>query len=69
MEQVQLKVEGMTCGGCVNSIQNALGSRDGVNKAEADLDAKLVTIDFDPAVIQRDGLVAAIEDAGFDVAA
>ncbi len=69
MERVQLKVEGMTCGGCVNSIQNALGSRDGVNKAEADLDAKLVTIDFDPAVIQRDGLVAAIEDAGFDVAA
>jgi len=69
MEQVQLKVEGMTCSGCVNSIQNALGSRDGVSKAEADLDAKLVTIDFDPALIQRDGLVAAIEDAGFDVPA
>jgi len=69
MEQVQLKVEGMTCGGCVKSIQNALGSRDGVSKAEANLEAKLVTIDFDPAVIQRPGLVEAIEDAGFDVAA
>ena len=69
MEQVQLKVEGMTCGGCVKSIQNALGGRDGVSKAEANLDAKLVTIDFDPAVIQRPGLVEAIEDAGFDVAA
>ena len=30
MEQVQLKVEGMTCGGCVKSIQNALSDRDGV---------------------------------------
>ena len=69
MEQVQLKVEGMTCGGCVKSIQNALSGRAGVARAEADLDAKLVTIDFDPAVIQRDGLVEAIEDAGFDVAA
>jgi len=69
METVQLKVDGMTCGGCVNSIQNALGSRDGVAKAKADLDAKLVTIEFDPALIQRNGLVEAIEDAGFDVAA
>ena len=69
MEQVKLTVDGMTCGGCVNSIQNALNARDGVQSATADLDSKLVTIQFDPAVIQRDGLVEAIEDAGFDVAA
>ena len=69
MERVELKVEGMTCGGCVNSIQNALNARDGVSSATADLAAKLVTIEFDPAVIRREGLVAAIEDAGFDVAA
>ena len=68
MERVELKVEGMTCGGCVKSIQNALNARDGVSSSNADLDAKLVTIEFDPAVIQHDGLVAAIEDAGFDVA-
>lgn len=69
MERVELNVEGMTCGGCVNSIQNALNGRDGVANATANLDAKLVTIEFDPAVIQRAGLVEAIEDAGFDVAA
>jgi len=69
VEKVQLKVEGMTCGGCVKSIQNALSSRDGVAKAEANLEAKLVTVEFDPALIQRAGLVEAIEDAGFDVAA
>lgn len=69
MERVELNVEGMTCGGCVNSIQNALSARDGVASAAADLDAKRVTIEFDPAVIQQAGLVEAIEDAGFDVAA
>lgn len=69
MQRVELTVEGMTCGGCVNSIQNALNGRDGVSNAAADLDSKLVTIDFDPSVIQREGLVQAIEDAGFDVAA
>ena len=63
------KVPDMTCGGCVKSIQNALNAREGVANATADLDAKRVTIEFDPALIQREGLVTAIEDAGFDVAA
>ena len=69
MEKIELKVEGMTCGGCVKSVQNALQAHDGVDQAKADLEAKQVTIDFDPAVIQRAGLVQAIEDAGFDVPA
>ncbi len=69
MEQIQFKVEGMTCGGCVKSIQNALSSRDGVADTKADLDSKTVTIEFDPARIQKDALISAIEDAGFDVAA
>ena len=69
MERVELNVEGMTCGGCVNSIQNALNAREGVASATANLEAKSVTIEFDPAVIQQANLVEAIEDAGFDVAA
>jgi copper chaperone len=69
VERIELKVEGMTCGGCVKSIQNALNARDGVASATADLDAKQVAIEFDPAVIQQADLVEAIEDAGFDVAA
>ena len=69
MERIELRVEGMTCGGCVNSIQNALTGRDGVASASADLDSGIVTIEFDPAVIEQPALQAAIEDAGFDVAA
>lgn len=68
MEQVELTVAGMTCGGCVTSIQNALSAREGVAGATADLAAKRVTIEFDPAVVQRAGLIEAIEDAGFEVA-
>ena len=67
MESVELKIDGMTCSGCVNSIQNALYRQDGVNKAVADIDNSSVTVEFDPAVIRRDGLVRAIADAGFDV--
>jgi copper chaperone len=69
MEKVELKVEGMTCGGCVKSIQNALNGRNGVDSAVADLEASTVAIEFDGKVIQRSALEQAIVDAGFDVAA
>lgn len=69
MEKVELKVEGMTCGGCVKSIQNALNGRNGVDNAVADLEAGTVAIEFDGKMIQRSALEQAIVDAGFDVAA
>ena len=69
METIEIKVEGMTCGGCVKSVQNALNQRDGVSSATADLDSGIVAIEFDAALIQKNALEQAITDAGFDVAA
>jgi copper chaperone len=69
MEKVHLKVEGMTCGGCVQSVQKALTNRDGVRTANADLDTGMVMIEFDNKVIQKTALEKAIVDAGFSVAA
>lgn len=69
MEKLTLNVEGMTCGGCATSIQNALNNRDGVTSAEADVAAGTVAVEFDSAVIQQAALEQAIVDAGFDIAA
>jgi copper chaperone CopZ len=69
MESVQIKVSGMTCGGCERSVQNALTSRKGVASAKADRAAGVVAVEFDPAVIQRGALEKAIAEAGFKVAA
>jgi len=69
MERIDIRVEGMTCGGCVNSIQNALTHRDGITSATADLDSAMVTVEFDAGVIQADAIRQAITDAGFSVAA
>jgi len=69
MQKITLKVEGMTCGGCVKSIQNALTAHDGIADAVADLDKAIVSVDFDPAKIQEAVIKDAIEDAGFSVAA
>lgn len=59
----------MQCDGCVASVQKALVNRPGVDNARADLDSGIVSIDFDPARIDRPSLESAIEDAGFDIAA
>jgi copper chaperone len=69
MQTVDIKVSGMTCGGCERSVQNALTARQGVKSAKADRNAGLVSIEFDPAVIQRPALEKAIAEAGFKVAA
>jgi copper chaperone len=69
MEKADIKVSGMTCGGCERSVQNALTSRKGVTAAKADRNAGIVSVEFDPAVIQREALERAITEAGFQVAA
>jgi copper chaperone len=69
MAKVDIKVSGMTCGGCERSVQNALTSRKGVTAAKADRNAGLVSVEFDPAVIQQPALEKAIQEAGFKTAA
>ena len=69
MKSATIKVEGMTCGGCVKSIENALFEQAGIQKVAADLDAGTVAVDFDANVIQVAAIEQAIEKAGFDVAA
>ena len=69
MDKVSIKVSGMTCGGCERSVQNALTSRAGVTAAKADRTAGLVTVEFDPAQIERPAIEKAITEAGFKVAA
>ena len=69
MEHLEIKIEGMQCDGCVLSVQRALTTRPGVGSARANLDSGIVAVDFDPSEIDRPALEAAIEDAGFDVAA
>ncbi len=69
MASATIKVDGMTCGGCVKSIENALNEQAGVQKVTADLDARTVAVDFDTNLIQQAGIEQAIEKAGFDVTA
>ena len=69
METVTLKVEGMTCGGCVASVTRVLKATPGVGDAVVQLDTRSATVTFDPAQTSESTLKSAIEDAGYAVAA
>ena len=66
MENTEIKVGGMSCQGCVKNIVGVLTALAGVASAEVSLEAKRANVAFDPAVIARQSLLDAIEDAGFD---
>ncbi|QBI20570.1 copper chaperone [Egibacter rhizosphaerae] len=63
----QITVPEIHCGHCKSSIEGALQPLDGVLRAEVDVDARSVTVDFDPETIDRAGLIGTIEDQGYDV--
>jgi copper chaperone len=66
METTTIKVDGMSCGGCVKSVTGVLTALDGVAKAEVSLEQKQAVVEFDAGKLTRDQLKAVIEDAGFD---
>ena len=60
----ELKVDGMTCGGCVTSVKRALQALDANASIDVDLHSKTVKID---TAVELNAVKAAVEDAGYDV--
>ena len=67
--KAEFKVQGLTCGGCERSVQNALTSHKGVVSAKADRTSGTVSVEFDPAQIEQAALANAIVAAGYQVTA
>ena len=65
-DTLTVSVPGMTCGHCKAAIETEVGAVDGVSGVAVDLETKDVVVTG--ASLDRDAIVAAIADAGFDVA-
>lgn len=68
MQTTTIKIDGMTCMGCVNSVKNVLEEISGVSKVEVSLEQAQATILYDAGKTNDDQFKEVIEDAGFDVA-
>ncbi|KAL3523129.1 hypothetical protein ACH5RR_015963 [Cinchona calisaya] len=62
----QFTIGGMTCAACVNSVEGILRTLPGVKRAVVALATSLGEVEYDPTIINKDDIVNAIEDAGFE---
>lgn len=66
--KANFNVPDVSCGHCKSSIEGALQPLPGVEQAEVDLEAKSVEVVYDDNIIDRSGVVRAIESSGYAVA-
>lgn len=63
----ELRVTGMSCGGCQLLVKEALEELQGVVEAEASFRDGIVAVDFDPEAVSMATIKTVIEEQGFKV--
>ena len=66
MENVVIKVGGMSCGGCVKNVTDVLTALPGVAEVQVSLEAGEARVAYDPTRARLEQMRQAIEAAGFE---
>lgn len=66
METFHFDVNGMTCGGCVGSVQRSLSSLDGVRQVSVTLKPGSATVEADPMRVSADDMRNMLAKLGFE---
>lgn len=61
---IELKIEGMHCGGCVNAVRRVLEAAPAVTAVSVDLGAGMARVEAE-AGVDPIRLISAVEDAGY----
>ena len=64
MEHMYLKIAGMSCGGCVNSVRSALSRVPGVQVQQVEVGS--ATVSYDPSICNAEAIRSAIIKVGFE---
>jgi Cu+-exporting ATPase len=62
-----VKIGGMHCAGCVNSIQRRVSTLQGVSKVEVNLANEKAVLEYDPAKVRMDDIEKAVQEIGYRV--
>jgi len=66
-ERLQLRVTGMTCGGCENAVRRAVAKLDGVREVTASHKDERVEVVYEEGRADRTAITKAIEAIGYTV--
>jgi copper chaperone CopZ len=64
--KAEIRIEGMTCDGCVRSIELKLSGIEGVGYAHVNRGAGVATVEYDDEKATPDKFVAAVKQIGFE---
>ena len=67
MRTENLKVSGMTCGGCIDTVTEALKKVRGVGDVSVSLERGQAVVRFDERVTSPEQLKSAVREAGYGV--
>lgn len=66
-KELNLNVEGMSCGHCKAAVEKAVSALNGVSSVQVELAAKKVVITYNPDKVSEEAIKQAISDQGYDV--
>ncbi|HHV23315.1 MAG TPA: heavy-metal-associated domain-containing protein [Methanosarcina sp.] len=66
MVQEIIKVEGMSCMHCQLRVKKAVEAVEGVQRADANLQTKQVTVDYEEGKADLEKIKAAIRETGYE---
>jgi Cu+-exporting ATPase len=62
---VLIRIDGMHCHHCEQTVNKAISAKPGVHEVEVDFNTQQASVLFDPAAVKIAELMAAVDDAGY----
>jgi Cu+-exporting ATPase len=62
---VLIRIDGMHCHNCEQTVGEAISAKPGVREVEVDFNTRQASVLFDPAAVKIAELMAAVDDAGY----
>jgi len=65
IKKSKLAISGMTCASCVQSIENYVGSQDGIKNVNVNLLSESAEVEYDPEIIDPTKILDLVDDIGY----
>lgn len=65
--KLSIPISGMTCASCASTVEKALNAIPGMTSAAVNFAAEKATVEFDPELVDKDRMRAAVESVGYAV--
>lgn len=66
MKNIIIKIKGMGCQNCVNTVMESLSEIDGINKVNVSLEKELAEVEYDELKVNADKMIETIKELEYE---